>query len=399
MEKKSTKLFFTTLALILINVISTFGQSGIFESYIVLNLNGGGNSFYDMQASTGNPDFQGASLGTFACNGSLVIAGGENKTFKCNPCDILNGTLNYRVWSGSPSGAFTGINLPFNANLGTGCNGNDQKWQQTGNATNIISGLAPGNYTLEVYSTADYNGCGTGTHFSSNGGANYSATFVVGPAPSAAITPSSGTLTCTTTSISLVASGGGTYLWEDNSTNATRSVSAAGTYTVTVTDATNGCTASAQAVIGSNTMPPAVSASASPSSICAGNSSTLTGSGATTYSWMPGSLTGTTVSVSPASTTTYTVTGTDASNGCTATATTTVTVLPNPIIITSMKSNAALFGGVGTAGVTTQPAGCTYLWSPGGQTTNYIQNQTPGTYNVTITAPGGCTKVQTLTIN
>jgi hypothetical protein len=114
---------------------------------------------------------------------------------------------------------------------------------------------------------------------------------------------------------------------------------------------------------------------------------------------MPGSLTGTTVSVSPAENTTYTVTGTDASNGCTATATATVTVLPNPIIITSMKSNAGLFGGVGTAGVTTQPLNCTYLWSPGGQTTNYIQNQTPGTYQVTITEPGGCTKVQTLIIN
>ena len=31
-------------------------QSGIYESYAVLNLNGAGNTYYDMQAVTGNPD-------------------------------------------------------------------------------------------------------------------------------------------------------------------------------------------------------------------------------------------------------------------------------------------------------------------------------------------------------
>ncbi|MBK7440362.1 MAG: hypothetical protein IPI65_02195 [Bacteroidetes bacterium] len=32
---------------------------------------------------------------------------------------------------------------------------------------------------FEIYSTADYTGCGTGTNYSSNGGANYQATFTV----------------------------------------------------------------------------------------------------------------------------------------------------------------------------------------------------------------------------
>ncbi|MBK7440361.1 MAG: hypothetical protein IPI65_02190 [Bacteroidetes bacterium] len=97
----------------------------------MLNINGAGNAFYDMQAITGNPDLQGANLGTFTigAGNSLVIAGGENKTFKCSPCDITNGNLWYRVWSGSPSGSFSSIGLAFNSNLGTGCGGNDQKWQ------------------------------------------------------------------------------------------------------------------------------------------------------------------------------------------------------------------------------------------------------------------------------
>lgn len=167
----------TLVVLMLFVSSNVFGQSGIYESYAVLNINGAGNTFYDMQAITGNTDLQGANLGTFTigAGNSLVIAGGENKTFKCSPCDITNGNLWYRVWSGSPSGSFSNVGLAYNSNLGTGCGGNDQKWQTLSGSTNVLTGLPAGSYTLEVYSTADYAGCGTGTHYSSNGGANYQA--------------------------------------------------------------------------------------------------------------------------------------------------------------------------------------------------------------------------------
>ncbi|MEZ5014076.1 MAG: MopE-related protein [Chitinophagales bacterium] len=167
------------LCLLLWSSARLSAQSGIYESYVVLNINGGGNSYYDLQAVTGNPDFQGADLGSFSSGQTLVFAGGENKTWKCAPCDITNGYIWYRVWTGSPSGAFNGVNLPWAENLGTGCGGNDQKWSNTSNTTDVLSGLTPGTYTLEVYSTADYLGCGTGTHYASNGGANYMATFTI----------------------------------------------------------------------------------------------------------------------------------------------------------------------------------------------------------------------------
>ncbi len=218
-------------------------QSGIYESYAVLNLNGAGNTYYDMQAVTGNPDLNGANLGSFVIGQTLVVAGGENKTFKCSPCNITNGTLNYRVWTGTPSGSFTGVNLPFNANLGSGCGGNDQSWSTTGNATNILSGLPAGNYTLEIYSTADYDGCGSGTHYSSNGGANYAATFTV-TCPAITVTPIVTDATCAgggangaidisvsggtpltgpvtqnyTQDFNTLASAGATNVWTDNST-------------------------------------------------------------------------------------------------------------------------------------------------------------------------------------
>ena len=58
---------------------------------------------------------------------------------------------------------------------------------------------------------------------------------------------------------------------------------------------------------------PAVIANATATNVCLGNNITLTGSGATSYSWTGGVSNG--VAFSPSSSNTYTVTGT-ASNGC-----------------------------------------------------------------------------------
>jgi hypothetical protein len=67
-------------------------------------------------------------------------------------------------------------------------------------------------------------------------------------------------------------------------------------------------------------------ASATPTPVCAGQPVTLSssGNGATSFTWQPGNLTGSTVTVSPTATTTYTVTATGP-GGCTATSTVTVT--------------------------------------------------------------------------
>lgn len=72
---------------------------------------------------------------------------------------------------------------------------------------------------------------------------------------------------------------------------------------------------------------PVVHASASPATICVGEQSTLSATGASTYVWTPGGMSGASVTVAPIVTTTYTVTGTV--NGCTDEDT--VTVVVNPI--------------------------------------------------------------------
>lgn len=68
-----------------------------------------------------------------------------------------------------------------------------------------------------------------------------------------------------------------------------------------------------------------------PDTICYGESTTITASGATTYTWDNGAGTGSSVSVSPSTTTTYTVTGTNA-NSCINTTQVTVTVNSLPSV-------------------------------------------------------------------
>ena len=89
---------------------------------------------------------------------------------------------------------------------------------------------------------------------------------------------------------------------------------AAGTASVTYTYTdNNGCINSDNATVNTYAYPVIGITGTSP--ICRGTSSTLNASGADSYSWTPGSLSGASVSVSPYVTTTYTVAGT--SNGCT----------------------------------------------------------------------------------
>jgi len=118
-------------------------------------------------------------------------------------------------------------------------------------------------------------------------------------------------------------------------------------------------------------LPPTISVNPSSPTICSGQSTTLTASGASTYVWSPAtglsSTTGATVTASPTTTTTYTVTGTDV-NGCTATSNVTVTVDQN-----CGCSNCTPLATSGTLSV-----------SPAGGQTYCINNNITVTGNVTL---------------
>lgn len=181
MKRKITLTKICLLVLMLcLSVSKANAISGIYESYIIMKLNSGTNSFYDALATTANPDFNGANLGSFNGTQTLILAGGQNKTYKCDGCDITNGRVYYRIYlTGGTPGSFLGpLNMSFVSNDAGGCGGN-QTWEISNNTTNVLQGLAPGNYKLEVYTSADYQNCGTGTNYANNGGANYIASFTV----------------------------------------------------------------------------------------------------------------------------------------------------------------------------------------------------------------------------
>lgn len=145
--------------------------------------------------------------------------------------------------------------------------------------------------------------------------------------PIIVITPNPSLSVCDGSSATLTASGGASYLWSTGATSAQITVNSSGTYSVTGTGS-NGCQNTASAAFTVNPLP-TISISASSTSICAGDSVTLTASGAGvggSYAWNDGQTTAA-ITVTPGATITYSVLATDA-NGCFNTASQQITVTP-----------------------------------------------------------------------
>ena len=123
-------------------------------SYIILNVDGGGNTYYYLSPTAGgNPAFNNANLGTFQLTvDTLVLNGFENNTYESAPDGVMNGRLNYRIYAtGVPSGAYTTVNHVTYTDLGGG-----NKRHDVSNANiNLLSGLTPGIYQLEAFPWAD----------------------------------------------------------------------------------------------------------------------------------------------------------------------------------------------------------------------------------------------------
>ncbi len=140
-----------------------------------------------------------------------------------------------------------------------------------------------------------------------------------------------------------------------------------------------------------------VSASALPASVCSGQTSALSASGAVTYAWMPGNLTGNSINVSPASTTTYTVTG-SSNAGCTGMATVTLDVTNISVSATATAENCGHADGTALADATGNCAGSyVYAWSSG-QTTASAGSLAAGNYTVTVSC-SGCSNTASVTVN
>jgi hypothetical protein len=246
----------------------------------------------------------------------------------------------------------------------------------------VADGVAFTPATTDTYTVTgtDANGCmNTAT-----------ATVTVNALPTVAAN-STAAAVCEGSSVTLTGSGATSYTWTGSVADGVAFTPAAtDTYTVTGTDG-NGCMNTATTTVTVNTLP-TVAANSTAAAVCDGSMVTLTGSGATSYTWTGSVADG--VAFTPVTTDTYTVTGTDA-NGCMNTATTTVTVNTLPTVAANSTAAAVCDGSM----ITLTGSGATsYTWTGSVADGVAFTPATTDTYTVTGTDANGCMNTATTTV-
>lgn len=207
---------------------------------------------------------------------------------------------------------------------------------------------------------------------------------------------------CPGKTVSVTGSGATSYTWTGATPTITNGVAftpgTSATYTVT---GGNACGTATAAVSVSIHPLPLVIPAASASSLCTGNSLTLTASGnASTYTWTGGATTITNgIGFVPATTATYVLTGTSALS-CTAAATIPVTVYVTPTIAPVASPSVVCLGNSATL---TAIGALNYTWSSSSQTVNtsafVITPASAGVSSYTITkATSNCSDTKVISI-
>ncbi|MBA4239607.1 MAG: hypothetical protein C0448_02685 [Sphingobacteriaceae bacterium] len=267
-------------------------------------------------------------------------------------------------------------------------------WTSGGNSATTTP-LGAGNYGLTV---TDGNGC------------VITSSMVLTNPPAMAASITSTNVTCFNACNGLAiasttnAVGAVSYVWTGGAsaiTSQTLTGACATTYTMLATDQ-NSCTATAQVII---TQPTQVTANitSTGSVTCFGGNNGFAvvtpsgGTGTHTYTWSPNG--GNSATASSLTAGTYIATVADA-NGCTASATATIiqpSAFTTTLTTTNVKCNGACdgTGNVAFAGGVGIP---TFLWQPGLQSGNSVNNLCVGIQTVTITSNGSCTTAITFTL-
>ncbi len=362
-------------------------------------LTASGATTYNWSPSTGLSSSTGASVTANPTTTTTYTVTGYNGT--CSATATTTVTVNPTptvTVTPATSSICIGNNVSLTAN-----GASSYSWSpttglnQTTGATVTSQPSSAGTYTYTVTGTTASGCTGTAT-----------ATVTVNSLPTITLGPNNPTI-CAGGNIGLTASGASNYTWAPSSglsattgTNVTASPASTTAYTVVGTDV-NGCVNTGNITVTVNSLPTVTVSPASPS-ICVGSNTTLTASGANTYTWSPttglSSATGTSVTANPSATTTYTVTGTNA-NGCQSTTTVTVTVNPLPNV-TANAVPATICSGATTT--LTANGASTYTWTPSGALSSSSGNSVTGmptnttTFTVAGTDVNGCQNTTTVTV-
>ncbi len=351
----------TAHAVIVVNPLPTlFSGNANFCYGSNVTLNASGANVYSWSPSTGLNTSVGASViaspsvtTTYTLNGMNTATGcsaTQNVVVSVNPLPTVNIT---------PSPANGNICIGASATL-TASGANSYVWSPNSALSSTTNATVTANPTL----TTSYVVVGT----NSNGCVGRD-TQVVTVSPLPVLIPIGATI-CNGSSGTISVTGANTYIWTAapsitgplNSNNAIVNSTVTTSYTVTGTNTGTGCTNTASVV--ATVVPlPSVTISGN-NTICLGDSTTLTASGANTYTWTAANglaaSTGSIVVAKPTVTTTYTVTGTNTSTGCSKTATYIVTV--NTLPVFNVPPISICKGNSGT--LTASSSTLTYAWTP-----------------------------------
>lgn len=272
---------------------------------------------------------------------------------------------------------------------------------QNGNTENPVINTG-GDYTVTI--TDNATGC-NGTYT-----INVPSNTVT---PTLTLSPNSVTTTCAAPNVTITSQSSAdpntTYTWTTPSTGTINDptsgnpvIGGYGVFTVTATDNISGCVSAVETVtITPDSNLPVLTATAANSAICSGSSTTLSVTGADSYTWSAnaGSAQTSTTTVSPTLTETYTVTGTNTVSGCSNTTTVSVNVTPTPSITVSASSGSICAGN----SVTLTLSGATsYTVDSPGLVTNGTIVLTPTTlttYTISGEASGCSAFTETITID
>jgi Ig-like domain CHU_C associated/Secretion system C-terminal sorting domain/PKD-like domain len=375
------------------------------SAYVVdFDMSGGDAGTYVITGGTGNKSGNHYTSASISTGTSTTFS--VTDTYRCSPVATVNATPNCGcLATGTISGggavcnggsasisiALTGAS-PWKFTYAI--NGVNQP-EVTGqvNSTYTFTTSTSGAYTLVSITDANCKGSTSGTATVSQ--AQPTATISGGGAVCAGNTVNlSFDLTSGTAPWSFTYSDGTTTsaVITSNLANQLVPVSLAGTYTIVsvTTGACNG-TGSGSATVIVNALPAVGAAAAPSSSICAGSSVTLSGTGAIAYTWSDGVKNRQAFAITASKT--FTVTGTDANN-CSNKATQSIVVIPGPTVTqTASPSSAAVCEG---GKVTLTGGGAvSYVWSGGVKDGVAFTPPATQTYTVTGKDENNCTGTTT----
>ncbi len=325
-----------------------------------------------------------------------LIAAGPNATLTCaDPTAQLDATQ-----------SASGVNISF-------------LWSGPGILSGTETSATPtvnltGDYVLTI--TDANNGC-TSTDVANVGIDTLSPTVFAG---------GDMVITCTNSSTGVILSSNGsssganfTYLWSGpgitpaNETQPNPTVLLPGTYTLLITNLTNGCDKTDEVVVDSEQGLPTANAGLPQVITCSKIDATLDASGSTNpaggslvYLWAgPGINTNNQNDEMPVvqSSGTYSLTVTNAGTGCSASAQVDVTLDTQPPVAAATSEIITCLDLISTVASTSSLTGSTYNWTgpdvtPTNQTDSTLQVDLAGVYTVTVTAPNGCTGTASTTV-